>query len=344
MSTYNRANPYSAIVYKKELISAEGSDRRVSCFGFDLADSGLTYQIGDYLGIYPKNSDATVDSILTGLEIDPETVVEVPKKSALKIREHLKENTDLNTLSLNLKKLVEEHLEAGADYNVLEALEAASFPKITPEELIKLVKPMMPRLYSVSSAPRDNKCELTVALLEYEVDNKKRQGLNTSYLFNEVEVGTEVRVFTVATPFKPPKENVPMIFVGNGTGIAPFRGFWQWSDGTHKTWLFYGNRHEKTDFFYKEELEAALQTGALTNLTTAFSRDQEHRIYVQDRILENAAEIYEWFEEGAYLYFCGNKKAGADLDEAINTIGMLNGDEDLLETLKTGKRIHKDIF
>jgi sulfite reductase (NADPH) flavoprotein alpha-component len=229
----------------------------------------------------------------------------------------------------------------------------------TPEEFVKLLRKLQPLLYSIASSQKANpdSIHLTIAVVRYESHGRQRLGVASSFLAERVGDTGRVPVFVhVAKGFRLPEDgNTPIIMVGPGTGVAPFRAYLQDRKVTGakgKNWLFFGEQREKSDFLYGEEFTALLAEGVLTRLDTAFSRDQAHKVYVQNRMLENAAEIWKWIDgEGAHFYVCGDAlRMAKDVDAALSVIVQKEGGKTpeeaaaYLEDLKKTKRYKRDVY
>jgi sulfite reductase (NADPH) flavoprotein alpha-component len=226
------------------------------------------------------------------------------------------------------------------------------------KEFVATLMPMSPRLYSISSSPKayPDEVHLTVGVVEYELAGRKRKGVASTYLGQRVHQHQPVRVFVQPSHgFAPPADpSVPMIMVGPGTGIAPFRAFLQdrKADGaTGKNWLFFGDQHEATDFLYRDELEQFVADGFLHQLSTAFSRDSDQKVYVQNRMLEHAAELWQWLSEGGHFYVCGDaKRMAKDVDAALHTIvaqqGSMNEEDAraFVKQMSENGRYQRDVY
>lgn len=320
---FGKANPYPATLKTNRCLNAEGSAKDTRHFEILLDGSGLSYEVGDALGVMPKNC--------------PDFVLEILSSAGLEKDEDLREKL---IHQYDLKPFLTELPQAGT----------------SAEALIAPLKKLQPRLYSISSSPKANPGEvhLTVGIVRYEMNGRPRKGVCSTFLAERSE-GT-VPVFVHPSPgFKPPKDPAaPMIMVGPGTGIAPFRAFLQERKATGASgpnWLFFGDQRQAHDFLYREELEAWQQEGFLTRLDTAFSRDQSEKIYVQDRMLENAGELWRWLENGAHFYVCGDAaRMAKDVDSALHkvceTAGGLSPEEAAayIQQLKSQKRYCRDVY
>ncbi len=343
-----------------------------------LDGSGLTYETGDSVGIYPDNDPALVEETLavlgaTGAEIVPGNDGEpVSLRVALsrhyqitqpgkQFLEAIAERTEGNSV---VKELLADPLRKDDLAKFTYGMEVIDFllthPSIrfTPEEFVKLLRKLQPRLYSISSSQRvhQNTVHLTVAAVRYESHGRRRKGVASVFLSERVGPSVPVPLFFhSAKHFRLPEDPAtPVIMVGPGTGIAPFRAFLQErqaTGATGKNWLFFGDQKSAYDFLYREELEAMQAAGVLTRLDTAFSRDQDEKVYVQQRMLENADEIYRWLEEGAYFYVCGDaSRMAKDVDAALTRIVELAGQKTpaeaalYVEALKKAKRYKRDVY
>ncbi len=368
-TAYSKKNPFPAKLITNTKLNAEESDRDTRHFELSLAGSGMTYEVGDVLGVYPRNDEELVDELITLMGFDPEELID-----GQTLRDALICTYDVRTINKGFLESWMEFSESPALRELLEtdpeespmepylfgrevidvAIEhPASFPNASA--FVGLLRKLGARLYSISSSPKAHKDEvhLTVAKVEYEAHGRSRKGVCSTYLSDRVNGDGTVPVYLqTAKHFKLPEDlSVPVIMVGPGTGIAPFRAFLEERAATNspgKNWLFFGNPFESTDFFYKEELEGMLESGVLTTLSSAWSRDQETKIYVQDRMRENGAELWKWLEEGAHFYVCGDaKRMAKDVDTALHDIiaeyGGISG-EDYISAMKKSKRYQRDVY
>ena len=373
---YSRKNPFPARLAKVRALTQSGSGKETLHFEFSLAGSGLSYEPGDSLGIFPSNNPADVDEVLAATGLDGATAVEFPAGVPSTLRAVLMRDVTLRDPSRQLiaaifekcpgaeelEELIDPEAQRVLDdwidgREVIDILLAYPQAKFTAPELVKVLRKLQPRLYSIASSPKSHPEEvhLTVAVVRYELHGRKRHGVCTTFLADRAD-GEPVPVFVhTAKHFRPPEDlSAPLIMVGPGTGIAPFRAFLEdreASGAKGKTWLFFGERNRATDFFYEDEFKCWLGKGVLTRLDTAFSRDQEHKIYVQDRMLERGAELWAWLEDGAYFYVCGDAaRMAKDVDAALHRIAREHGgkseaDADAyVEELKKSKRYRKDVY
>lgn len=372
VSTYSRKNPFPARLTKTRLLTAPGSGKETLHFEVSLAGSGLAYEVGDSLGIFPSNDTAEVDAVLAAAGLTGDETVE----GAGPLREVLTRQVTLREPSRQLLAAILEKCPDAAELTELVDPEAKSvmddwidgrevvdillaYPqaKFTADELVKVLRKLQPRLYSIASSPKayPEDIHLTVAVVRYESHGRQRQGVCSTYLADRVK-DTAMPVFIhSAKHFRQPDDpSVPVIMVGPGTGIAPFRAFLQEREvlgAAGKSWLFFGDRNRATDFLYEEEINTWRDKGVLHRLDTAFSRDQAEKVYVQHRMMENAAELWKWLEEGAYFYVCGDaSRMAKDVDETLHRIveeaGGRSKEESAayVEELKKAKRYRKDVY
>lgn len=371
---YGKSNPFPARLLKNLLLNKPGSAKEVRHYEIALNGSGLTYEAGDALGVVPVNCPELVDDIIAALKAKPDENVKFGDK-IMSLREALTHHLDVTKLSQELLAVVAKaapQSELAAllapekrdglkkwlwGRHVIDLLELLPAP-MPVTEFIPLLKKLVPRLYSISSSPRMHPGEvhLTVGAVRYESHGRKRKGVASTFLADRVGEMEFVKVFVQPSHgFKPPVNgDTPMIMVGPGTGIAPFRAFLEERQATGakgKNWLFFGDQKRDTDFLYGELLTGWHKSGFLTRLDLAFSRDQEQKIYVQDRMRENATELWSWLEAGAHFYVCGDaSRMAKDVDAALHAIVETAGGKSAEEAkayvakLKTEKRYQRDVY
>lgn len=377
---YNVKNPFIAKVVKAYDLSGPGSPKNTRHYEIDLTGSGLEYTPGDSLAVQPTNDPVLVDDTLaaaglTGTEIvkHPKTAAEVPLRQALIEASLLTEidnklikaivdktsgATPLAELSLPEKK--EELKKYLWGRFVIDLLLENPTAKFEAQEFVSCLKKLNIRLYSISSSLKAHpeQVHLTVATVKYNSFGRERGGVASTFLAERVTLGeTPIPVFVnLGKGFRlpDPSEDVPVIFCGPGTGIAPFRAFLEerkMTGAKGKAWLFFGEVSEKTCFFYKDEFEGYLADGTLSKLTTAWSRDQAEKIYVQHKMLEESAELYAWLEQGAIFYVCGDaSRMAVDVDKALHTIIEKEGGKTpeeavaYMAALKEAKRYRRDVY
>lgn len=375
-SEFTKQNPYSAEVLVSQKITGRGSDRDVRHVEIDLGDSGLTYQAGDALGVWFSNNEALVEEILTALSLlgDEQVVVE---KESLTLKQALVDKKELTQLYPGLVKAWAE-LSGSAELLALSedkeqvrhfilkhqfADLVTQYPlsnnsvTLNAAKLLELLRPLTPRLYSIASSQSEVETgvHLTVALVEDERHGAARFG-GASHFLASAQEGTQVKVYVEPNKhFRLPENpETPVIMIGPGTGVAPFRAFMQErvAQGIQgDSWLFFGNPHFEQDFLYQTEWQQYLKNGDLSRIDVAFSRDQAHKIYVQHRIKEQGQALWQWLQNGAHLYICGDaERMAKDVHQALIEVavevGGLNTEaaEAYFETLRSNKRYQKDVY
>jgi sulfite reductase (NADPH) flavoprotein alpha-component len=371
---FSRTNPFPARLLTNRLLNTPGSAKETRHIEISLAGSGLTYEVGDALGVLPRNCADLASELLTLGGWSESTTVTTSDGHTLPLEEALLTKCDLRKPTSALvdavaktegcerlvdlltpeKNSLKEYL---AQREVIDLL--CEFPAFRPDaaEFVKLLSKLQPRLYSISSSLRafPDQVHLTVGVVRYETCGRKRKGLCSTFLADRVQTGGAVPVFVQPSHgFKLPRDPAtPIIMVGPGTGIAPFRAFLHERKITAapgKNWLFFGDQQAACDFLYRDELETFKSSGLLTRLDLAFSRDQTEKIYVQNRMLESAAELFRWLEDGAHFYVCGDaKRMAKDVDAALHKVIELSGlspeaAAEYVQKLKTEKRYQRDVY
>lgn len=376
-SLYSRKNPFPATVVVNRSLTAEGSNKDTRHYEISLKGSGLAYEVGDSIGIFCTNDPVLVDEIFHRLGFSGSEVVEGPSKELGAIRDVLLkecvitqpdrkflaaivEKADAAPLLKGLLDPTRRHDLEGYlwGFEVIDFLRDHPSVKFEPQEFVSLLRKMQPRLYSIASSLKayPEQVHLTIATVRYHTYGRDRKGVCSTFLAERTGPETPVPVFVhAAKGFRLPEDGTtPVIMVGPGTGVAPFRAFLQERKATGATgpnWLFFGEQHAATDFFYRDEFEAAQKEGLLTKFDTAFSRDQEQKIYVQHRMLEQATELWEWISKGAHFFVCGDaSRMAKDVDEALRQIVSEQGGMDVeaaavyLENMKKEKRYKRDVY
>ena len=379
--TYSKDNPFLAQVTESRLLSKPGSGKETWHFVVNLAGSGLRYKAGDSLGIFPTNCLAEVAEMLQRLGATGDEPVRLPRATGpISFREAL---TSKLALAGPTRKIIETlaakatSADEKAKLTELLAPEAkevltsflyerefvdllAEFPsaRLSPQELVDHLRRLMPRLYSIASSSKvyPSEVHLTIAIVRYCTNGRERGGVCSTFMADRVQVGTTpAPVFVSHSHFGPPQDNTKdCIMVGPGTGIAPFRAFVQErvAEGARgRNWVFYGDQKRATDFLYEEEWLDYLAKGHVAHLDLAWSRDQLKKIYVQDRMRENAAELWSWIEGGAYFHVCGDaKRMAKDVDAALHEIvakeGGLTAEQaaEYVKQMKKDKRYQRDVY
>ncbi len=359
---YSKSHPYSAVILTSRNLCSADSAKQVHHVEFDLGDSGLKYEAGDALGVYPHNCPELVADVLAALECDGEEAVPVPGGATTSLRHALTEFYDLGKRSPDLLA----HFGGGggggtalAVHHVIDVLLSRVDLKLSPVDFVRTLKRLQPRLYSISSSPKAHagQVHLTVGAVRYEAGARTRKGVCSTFLADRIVAGqSRVGVYLHANQaFRPPMNpETPMIMIGPGTGIAPFRGFLHERKATGangRNWLFFGDQREATDFLYREELLGFKAAGLLTQLDLAWSRDQQEKIYVQDRMLAHASALFAWLEAGAHVYVCGDaSRMAKDVDAALHTVVERAGGKtraqaaEYVESLKAAKRYCRDVY
>jgi|TARA_B110001452_G_scaffold267487_2_gene277601 sulfite reductase (NADPH) flavoprotein alpha-component len=372
-SIWNRKNPYPAKVSVNKLLSGPSSGKEIRHYEIDLADSGLTYETGDALNVMPVNDGVLVKKLTERLSVDRDIVLEGQEKSIVDL---LTYQYEISTPSRNLIAAVEaqakhekfSHVlkngdkEALADFlwgkDTLDLLNLNSEITFTADEFLGLLKPLQHRAYSISSSPSKHlgSVHLTVASVRWREEGRDHLGVCSTFLADRVTANGTAGVFV--SPNKafriPANDDAPMIMVGPGTGVAPFRAFLeerQMRGAKGKNWLFFGDQTRDSDFIYEQQLLEMQAVGVLSRLDLAFSRDQKEKIYVQNKMHECSVELYQWLEKGAYFYVCGDAtRMAKDVDQALRDIvatqANLSADQatDYVNNLKREKRYLRDVY
>ncbi|WP_158771803.1 assimilatory sulfite reductase (NADPH) flavoprotein subunit [Paraglaciecola sp. L1A13] len=369
---YSKKNPFTASLLESQKITGRDSVKDIRHVEISLEESGIQYRPGDALGVWFKNDPSMVDELLTLLAIDATAQVTV-SGDVLSVREALIEKRELTQSypsfataygqianNPELNALIEDKAGLRAFLGERQIIDIVrQYPvKTDAQSLVDMLRGMTPRLYSIASSQDEveDEVHLTVALVEYDAHGQVHQGGASSYLTKRLEEGGEIQVFVEKNDnFRLPESNdTPVIMVGPGTGIAPFRAFMQErevQEAAGKNWLFFGNPNFTQDFLYQTEWQRFVKDGVLNKVSLAFSRDQEDKIYVQHRLLEQGAEVFEWLEQGAHFYVCGDanhmaKDVHAALVEIVQKHGAKSAQaaEEYLTALRRAKRYQKDVY
>ncbi|MFB6802925.1 assimilatory sulfite reductase (NADPH) flavoprotein subunit [Peribacillus butanolivorans] len=375
--TYSRTNPFKAEVMENINLNGRGSNKETHHIELSLEGSGLTFEPGDSLGIYPQNDSILVDMLLKELDWDPEEIVKVNKQGDLrKLRESLISNFEITVLT---KSLIEQAAQLSGNEDLKALLSAGNEEKLkeyregrdlldfvrdfgkwgeSAQEFVSILRKIPARLYSIANSlsAYPDEVHLTVGAVRYDSHGRERKGVCSILCAERLQPGDTLPVYIQHNQnFKQPKNpDTPIIMVGPGTGIAPFRSFIQEREETEangKTWLFFGDQHFVTDFLYQTECQKWLKTGVLTKMDVAFSRDADEKVYVQHRMLEHSRKLYEWLQEGAAVYICGDEKNMAHdvhntLIEIIEKEGQMShaDAQDYLEEMQQNKRYQRDVY
>ena len=378
---YNKDNPFPAQITENRLLSRPGSGKEIRHFTVAIAGSGFTYKAGDSLGVYPNNRPSEVDEILQHLGATGQESVMLPRSpEPMTLSEALLAKLALSGPTRRIVETLAGRATEAAEKTRLAALLApeateqltaflaerhfvdllAEFPsaRLAPQEFVDHLRRLTPRLYSIASSPRiyPNEIHLTVAVIRYRTNERDRVGVCSSFKADRVRVGeTPTYVFVSDSHFGPPDEGAKdCVMVGPGVGIAPFRAFVQdrvASGTTGRNWVFSGDQHRAYDFIYEDEWLDYLARGQVHRLDLAWSRDQANKIYVQDRMRENAAELWAWLAGGAHFYVCGDARQMArGVDAALHDIVARHGGMDAatadeyVKRMKKEKRYQRDVY
>ncbi|WP_113177223.1 sulfite reductase subunit alpha [Rhizobium sp.] len=371
-SQWTRKSPYPSNLAVNRLLSGTRSAKEIRHFEFDLGDSGLTYEAGDALGVMPVNNPTLVSAILKRLGADTDAAV---SGLARPLGQELTTSFEISTPSRELIAEIERragheelsHILRHGDKEALEnwlwGKDSLDLLQLLPEramsaaDFVGLLKPLQHRAYSISSSPlaAEGRVHLTIASVRYTTNGREHGGVCSTYLADRSE-GDNAGIFVSQNKaFRVPSDDAtPVIMVGPGTGIAPFRAFLQERQArgaTGRNWLFFGDQHRADDFIYEEELAAMSSAGLLTRLDLAFSRDQQEKIYVQTRMRENGKALYAWLEEGGHFYVCGDAtRMARDVDQALHDIIAVHGGHSAdaasayVNELKRQKRYVRDVY
>ena len=359
------------------VLNKAGSEKETRHIEIDLSETGLDYVVGDSLGVLATNAPDLVDAVIAALGADPETEVGDGNGHARQLRPALKEDYALGLAPDALFELLAglaadaeekktlsamaEGEDPDGDLETLDVLAVLEkYPHLKPDvkAFLAAMDPMQPRLYSISSSIKANpgRVSLTVDTVRYRIGDRQRLGVASTFLADRLEPGSTLPVYVQkAHDFALPMSgDVPIIMIGPGTGVAPFRAFLQERSAaaaTGRAWLFFGHQRRDRDFFYEDEFAAFQESGTLTRLSTAFSRDQDRKIYVQDRMREEGEELWRWLEDSAHIYVCGDaQRMASDVEQALIDIVAEHGARDsdtakiyVSELAKAG-RYQKDVY
>jgi sulfite reductase (NADPH) flavoprotein alpha-component len=366
-----RDAPVAAIFRMATRLNRKGSAKDTRHVVFDIAGSGLDYAPGDSFGVYPGNDPALADAVLSALRVPPSFPV-----GDKPIRDALIEDYSLGAAPDMLFELISrlvggerrqksKRLARGEDpdgdaetLDVLAALEKFAPVHPDPEAFVECLEPLQPRLYSIASCPltMPGEMHLTVDAVRYDIAGRRRLGVASTFLADRLQPGASVKVYIQkAHAFALPTDGAtPIVMVGPGTGVAPFRSFLWHRKATGaggRAWLFFGHRHAATDFFYRDDLDAFLSDATLTRLSTAWSRDGREKVYVQDRMREAGPELWAWLRDGAHFYVCGDaQRMAKDVESALIEISAKGGQmseagaRDFIAELKAAGRYQADVY
>ncbi|MDE3104718.1 MAG: sulfite reductase subunit alpha, partial [Acidobacteriota bacterium] len=371
----SRERPFLARVVEKRALTATVSSKQTMHFAFDIENSGIAYEAGDACGIVPQNDPALVQELLYSLHFSGQIPVQLAK-SQTTLYDALLNHLQITRLN---RKMIEAYATIGQCQGLFQLLQPGhesylekytydrglidlihDYPQVLhdPADLVAMLPRLAPRLYSISSSPLAHRGQIhtTVAVVRYQAHERQRGGVCSTLLADRRNTGDHLPLFIQPNRrFRLPREaDAPVIMIGPGTGIAPFRAFLHERralGSTGQNWLFFGERSAATDFLYREELEAMLRDQHLTRLDLAFSRDQQHKVYVQDRMMEQATALWSWLQNGASLYVCGDAaRMAKDVDTALHTIAQQQGGlsddgaREYVGRLREQSRYHRDVY
>ncbi len=377
-TTYDRRNPLATNITRNVRLSGEGSEKDVRSLAFALPEGTLAYEAGDALGVWPRNDPALVSEWCKLVDLVGSELVELPDGTQTEFADALTNHFEIGRVTPDFLRFI--HTLGGPDSELdavladgatisdwtwgkqcVDVLRGRNVPA-TAQEWLSALRPLAPRMYSISSSPSADptSVEVTVSAVRFtpttDAHDAIRHGVCSTYLADRATDSEPVRVFIQRNRyFRPPVDpTTPVIMIGPGTGIAPFRAFLAERAATGATgpnWLFFGERHEASDFYYRDELAAWQESGLLTRLDVAFSRDQDHKVYVQDRMTEHGAQLWQWLRDGAHIYVCGDAGAMArDVDDALHRIVAEHGRraprsaESFVAALSAEKRYVRDVY
>jgi sulfite reductase (NADPH) flavoprotein alpha-component len=373
---YTRNNPYLSYVRVNYLLTGEGSEKETRHVELTL-DESMTYTPGDAVGIIPENRREAVDDVLKALGYKGDERVLDHYKVEISLDEALRTRLGIGKLA---RGSVGQYAKLAPDVEGLKVMVgpenkaraeeycwgrefvdlATDFPGVVtePQQLFNVLQRLTPRMYSIASsqAMHQDNVQTTVRVIRYDSHGRSRQGVASGHLGDRAGVGETMPIFLHSNAnFRLPEDNsAPVIMIGPGTGIAPFRAFLEERQATGApgdNWLFFGEQREKMDFLYKDQLQGMVKDGVLKRLDTAFSRDQHNKVYVQDKMQEQAAELFQWLERGAYFYVCGDAtRMAKDVETALLDViakgsnGTLEQAAEYLAAMKKQKRYQRDVY
>jgi sulfite reductase (NADPH) flavoprotein alpha-component len=371
---FDKRNPFPAKIIDNIVLTGRGSSKETRHIEISLAGSGLAFEPGDALGVAPRNDPALVEKILASLGLDGATPLAL-KGSETPVARALEERFEITALTPrfldhwaelsgagNLKNLIgEERAEARAAYfrehHIVDVIRAFPAPGLSPETFVAGLRPLQPRLYSIASSLSANPDEahLTVSTVRYQLHGEARAGVASGFFADRCAPDAVVPVYIQSNPhFRLPADDIPIIMIGAGTGVAPYRAFVQEREArgaAGRSWLFFGERNFRTDFLYQTEWQVWLKDKTLTRMDVAFSRDRTQKAYVQHRLVEQGRDAFAWLEEGAHIYVCGDAaRLAPDVHEALIGIVEAHGArvredaEEYVRALQRDHRYQRDVY
>jgi sulfite reductase (NADPH) flavoprotein alpha-component len=379
VTIFSRKNPFPARLLTRRRLDGAGSEKETFHYEFSLEQSGLIFEVGDSLGVFPANAPELVEEIRALLGFTGEEEVIGASGESISLRAALLRERTITTPSRQFVQIVAERIPAArflleyCDPNQRAKLDTylwgrhvvdflSEYPelrnKLSPSELVAALSKLQPRLYSIASSLKryPEQAHLLVTNVGFVSHGRARKGVCTSFLAERVEEEATVPVFIhTAKHFRLPADpTASIIMIGVGTGLAPYRGYLQEREGmgaTGRNWLFFGEQRRSANFYHEKEWDAYLSSGLLTRLDTAFSRDQSQKIYVQHRLRDAGREIWSWLQDGAYLYLCGDaERMAPDVDAALCALAEEHGSlskeaaAEYMANLRTQKRYRRDVY
>jgi sulfite reductase (NADPH) flavoprotein alpha-component len=370
---FDKRNPFPATVMDNIVLTGRGSSKETRHVEFSIADSGLVYEPGDALGLVPQNDPAVVGAILSQTGLNGDGALST-RNGETRLADALASDFEIATATPrfleawarlsdaeDLKRLLDgdaaERNTYLHDHHVIDIIRAFPVPGVTAADLVAGLRPLQPRLYSIASslAAAPDEVHLTVASVRYELHGEPRAGVASGHLAARAEPDATLPVYVQSNPhFRLPADDAPIIMIGPGTGVAPYRAFMQEREArgaSGRSWLFFGERNFRSDFLYQTEWQAWLADGLLSRIDVAFSRDRGEKVYVQHKLRERGADLFAWLEEGAHLYVCGDAASMApDVNAALLDVlqqhGRMGPDaaEAYLRTLQRDHRYQRDVY
>jgi sulfite reductase (NADPH) flavoprotein alpha-component len=374
--SHTKDNPYFSALLEKRILTHPASSKRTIHLEFNIAESPLHYEVGDACGMAPENCPALVDEALSLLPFTGEENVELGHAGTFSLRDALLHQLTITRITRTMISRCAELgdiatlrtlLQAGNQSALDEYVHGRDVVDLLREypgtihkatDLVKMLPKLARRLYSISSSPAAHRGQLhtTVSVVRYNAHRRERGGVCSTHLSDRTQPGDRLPIYIQPNKkFRLPADaSAPMVMIGPGTGIAPFRAFLherRAMGAKGRNWLFFGDRNAATDYLYREELETMRDDGHLTRLDTAFSRDQQSKLYVQDLMLKHAPQFWAWLNDGAYLYVCGDaSRMAKDVDQTLRRIAQEQSGhskeaaDDYVERLKEEKRYQRDIY
>lgn len=368
---YGRNTPFSATLIENRQLTTDKALSDVRHLSLEIDAEAISYQPGDSIGVWFKNADDLVDQILTSQSLDGQAVIKLGKDT-IALRDALLEKRELTLLNPGVVSAWAEYSDSAELKSITQDAEALrefsgqrqfidlilDYPgTVNEQQIVDLLKPLQPRLYSIASSQQEfeDEIHLTVSALHYQSHGRAHEGAASGFLVDRSNEDDVIGIYVVENEsFRLPQDgNTPIIMIGAGTGIAPFRGFLQERaarDDSGKNWLIFGNRNFHEDFLYQSEWVDHRQNGLLTKVSAAFSRDGENKVYVQDKVIEQGEEILQWLEEGACIYVCGAMDMETGVAESLKKLVMRNkgldetSAEEFIENLRDSGRYLRDVY